>query len=154
MTITIGAYELVKGKIISFNQEKGYGFVRLCIDDNFTWDFFLHWGDGASIVYDGFDLAFDYLYENSSFPKKGDDILFAVGKGSKGRPKANPWCFESSYLSAKKELERDWEEPEEDNWEEDSLCEVKLPDGRTGVQVSDYHESNLGGDVGSLIVYE
>jgi hypothetical protein len=135
---TIDGYDLMKGKVVKFFPNRGYGFIHYQLDDGLEKDIFFHWNDGTTVFYDDFDLTlerldFDY---DSNQPNEGDSMLFAVGKGSKGRAKAFPWCFEQDYLKAKAKLEEDtsWME-EEDGWEEDEPQEVNLGDGPGGFKI-------------------
>ncbi len=136
VTIICG-YELIKGNVVWFNEGKKYGFIHYCLDDGSEREIFFHWNDGADIIYDGFDLNLNDLDINSKFPKKDDSILFAVGRGSKDRPKAFPWCFESDYLKAKTEFDEDpsWSDEEEDHWEENEPREVNLGDSPEGFKI-------------------
>lgn len=88
-------------------------------------------------------------------------------------PNINPEAFaalkqhlEKYYGEVDKSMEVAWPWPtrevsdRSDEWEGEDLVpdvyegEIQLPSGRTGVQVVDSHESNLGGDPGGFVIQE
>lgn len=60
----------MKGKVVKFNKDKGYGFIK-SEDDR---DIFFHW---SSIVMDGYKIL-----------NVGDEVEFEVAESERG-PRAN-----------------------------------------------------------------
>jgi cold shock CspA family protein len=163
-TTIISGKEVELGTVVWFNPQKRFGFAK----DQTGKEIFFHFNDGRFVEIEAGKIVFGKATRSFTIkgvvpsiplpdPITGEFILFVRSVGSKGRPKASPWCSDFDYLSTKMTLEVEADhccDEEEDEWEQNNLFEVKLPDGRTGVQVVDYHESNLGGDPGEFIIYE
>ena len=150
------------GKVIWFNPQKRYGFL----EDLRGSQIFFHFNDGRFVevkermlVYGGPTvLGFNNTCSSLPDPKPGNIIRFESTKGSKGRPKASPWCYDYMFVETLLNFERD---------NELCSCGHKILDHagalcmscKCGTEEYEHDEDeprevNLGGDPGGFKIYE
>lgn len=179
--IVISGKQVEEAEVVWFDSrpDKLYGFASVCNGDT-NEEIFFHLNNQKNVDIDldaesvFFVKQIEALFR---YPHVGDQILFVRTPGAKGRPKASPWVFLEDWISISSVLDQlvfvcDCGHKMKDhscgqctccdcgsdlNWspnDPDNFQEIKLSDGRTGVQVVDYHETNLAGDVGGFEIYE
>ena len=153
------------GKVIWFNPQKRYGFLENLRGSQI----FFHFNDGRfvevkeGILVYGEPTVLGFNNRCSSLPdaKPGDIIRFEFTKGSKGRPKASPWCYDYMFVETLLNFERDNELcPNCGHRERDhagALC--MEPICHCGDEAYEHdddepREVNLGGDPGGFKIYE
>jgi hypothetical protein len=161
-TMIISVSEVELATVLWFNSQKRFGFAK----DQMGREIFFHFNDGRFVEVEAKKLVFGKATRSFNIkgvvpsipladPRAGDVILFVRFAGSKGRPKASPWVYDDDYLTMKMTLEEDSHRGDKVfEQEEENFLEVKLPGGRNGVLVPDYHEVNLGDTCCGLKTYE
>jgi len=99
------------GEVVWFNKERRFGFAK----DGEGKEIFFHFNDGRFVkVAENREVIFTSpaieLFGRRiplDDPKPGDCILFVRTRGSKGRPKASPWCFDDMYLEEQTRYDED-----------------------------------------------
>jgi hypothetical protein len=177
--IVISGKRMEVARVAWFNPQKLYGFAQIW-NRGASEEIFFHFNDGRLVDVDETirNLVFKSAADSRAlvFPRSGDDILITRTLGKQGKPKASPWTplddfvILDDYLREQNEVcvcghktkdhaggecmscdcghdDWSWHDPE-------NFRDVKLPDGRMGVQVVDDHEVNAGDSVGSFKIQE
>lgn len=171
--IVVSDKELEVGEVVWFHPQKFFGFVKPL---NGGKDIFFHSNDEKWVKInencDGMVFSVPDTNCTRSIPIPGQIIFFVRNIYGKGKTKASPWVSEWNLMPTSQDLDYANETCERcghkmkdhdtsecmlcdcghyDNWspnDPDNYIEIKLPGGRTGVQVIDGLEQNLTGDPG------
>ena len=162
-TTIISGNKVELATVLWFNHQKRFGFAK----DQAGREIFFHFNDGRFVETEAKEFVFGKATKSFNIkgvvpsipladPYVGEVILFVRSIGSKGRPKASPWCFDDDYLTMRMTLDADNSRYSEEVFEQeqDNFLEIELPDGRKGVLVTDHNEVNLGDTSGGFKAYE
>lgn len=101
------------GEVKWFNPQRRFGFLVMANGD----EIFFHYNDGRFPDVDEKGSSYgkptvlgpDGKSYHVPDPKPGARILFELAKGSEGRSKASPWCYEHMLVDAYLDYEHDQE---------------------------------------------
>jgi cold shock CspA family protein len=93
------------GKVVWFHPEKRYGLIS----NRWGFDTFFHFNDGRFPAIKNEEVDYGNPKNGKDSlpdPKPGDEVVFEWAKGSNGRDKASPWCYQEMFLDLSLEWER------------------------------------------------